>query len=293
MLEWATGASLVAGVDAGGIGSAPFRERAVPVYDSVRRAAAGHRADLVVVATPTVTHRAVCDEVAASFPGVRILLEKPAADTAEDARYLLAGGGQHAPVRVGFHMAFSPEVLWGCEVVGRRDGLGSVTGVVSTFTDPYESDGQSARRRFSTSWVDSGINALSVLDRFVRPAERVSLRRIGPPSWSAYEGRFRCWDGSREVQAVLVTSWHVTDAAKTTRMRFDRGAELVLDRTAVAGFLFEADALTDTFGSDGGVPRRESHYRNLYRAWFGDRWSWSPADSRRLHRLLLDGGEQG
>jgi hypothetical protein len=54
-----------------------------------------------------------------------------------------------------------------------------------------------------------------------------------------------------------LTSWHVTDPAKTTRIRYRSGAELVMDHTAVAAYLVADGHITDAFGANASIPRRE------------------------------------
>jgi predicted dehydrogenase len=249
-----------------------------------------HAPSLVVVTTPTPTHAAVCEEAAAVFPDAELLVEKPAADNAADAAYVLTDLAAKVPVSVCYHMAFSPEVLWAAELVGAKGNeLGVPTGVRAVFADPYESDIESARSRFGTSWIDSGVNALSVIARFCDIVERTSLESIGDEAWSAFIGRFACGVGGSNLDTVLMTSWHVTDASRKTAISFLSGAELVMDHHAVAGYLVRQDgSFGEVFGSDGRVPRRETHYRNMYRSFLVDGMSIMAAEeSRHLHDLLL------
>jgi predicted dehydrogenase len=112
-LEQTPGADVVAGVDVAAVPPVSFHGHPVPAYPTPREASAHHDPDVVVVATPTPTHAAVCDLVAACFPAARILVEKPAADALPGARHVLDDIGARQPVDVAYHMAFSPEVTWG------------------------------------------------------------------------------------------------------------------------------------------------------------------------------------
>ena len=88
--------------------------------------------------------------------------------------------------------------------------------------------------------------------------------------------------------ALILTSWHVSDPAKTTRIRYSSGAELVMDHTAVAGYLVHNRRITAIYGSDRAIPRRERHYLALYKWWLTERNRIMPAEtSLRLHELLL------
>jgi predicted dehydrogenase len=288
-LEQTPGADVIAGVDIAAKPGVSFHGRPVPLYRTPRDAAAHHDPDVVVIATPTPTHAAVCGEIAACFPATRILVEKPAADNLPDARFVLEDTGSRQPVDVAYHMAFSPEVTWGEKTVQAHAGeLGAPETVEACFTDPYQDDFETASRRLGNSWIDSGINALSVLTRFAGPAERTSLRRIGEQPHSVFEAHLTCQAGGSELGALILTSWHVTDPAKTTRIRYNSGAELLMDHTAVAGYLTRNGRVTAVFGSDRTIPRRKRHYLALYQWWLTEGNPTMPARTGvHLHELLL------
>lgn len=295
-LEQTQGADVVAGVDTAPRPGLTFRAHPVPVYPALRDAGDRHDPDVVVIATPTPTHAAVCAEVADSFPAARILLEKPAADNLRDARYVLDGIGSRQPLDVAYHMAFSPEVTWGARAVqDSAASLGVPVAVEASFADPYQEESESARFTLGNSWIDSGINSLSVTSRFAEPVSRKSLRRIGETRRSVFEAHITCRAGGGTLEALILTSWHVTDPAKTTRIRYSSGAELVMDHTAVAGYLIQDGQVTAVFGSDRSIPRRDRHYLALYDHWLIQGNSiMPPQDSLRLHKLLLqpsDGAE--
>jgi len=291
-LQHIDGVDVLGGVDIAPPPSLLFRGRDIPLYKSLGEAAtAGHDPDVVVVATPTPTHASVCREAAETFPSAELLVEKPAADDHADATALLRSTDDGRGVNVAYHMAYSPEVLWGERLVRSMSAvLGRPITVKAVFSDPYESQIGSAAARFGSSWIDSGINALSVLSRFVEPVSRRSLRRLGAAAWSCYEGRFVCRShtGNADLEATIATSWHVTAPSRSTRITYSSGAELVLDHHAVAGYLLQDGAVQEFFGSDGRVPRRESHYRNLYQTYLAERRPIMGKElSRRLHDLLL------
>ena len=288
-LEQTPGADVAAGVDTAAKPAMIFHEHPVPIYHTPEDAAGRHDPDVVVVATPTPTHAAVCGQIAACFPAVRVLVEKPAADNLPDALHLLRDIAGRQPVDVAYHMAFSPEVSWGIQTVQAYAGeLGVPVAVEACFADPYENDFEAASQRLGNSWIDSGINALSVLARFVRPVARESLRRIGQAALSVFEAHLTCQAGDGDLAALILTSWHVTDPAKTTRIRYSSGSELVMDHTAVAGYLVHDGRIAAVFGSDRSVPRRERHYLALYQWWLTEGNPIMPAETGlRLHELLL------
>lgn len=295
VLEDFPGVALVAGIDAGAR-DLTFRGTKVPVYPSLFDMTADIKVqpDIVVVATPTPTHAEVCGEVAEYFGRASMLVEKPAADNLEDAQRIVDGIGGKQPVTVAYHMAFSPVVDWGLRETASRAGqLGTPVAIEAWAADPYQGDMQSARERLANSWADSGINALSVIERFVRPVARTSLRQIDSRARSVFEGTFVCEAGGTQVPATIMTSWYSTEPSRWTRIRYSSGAELVMDHHAVTAYLRQDGRTSALFGSDGATPRREAHYRALYRSWLGSRDQiFSAETSLRLHKLLLGDADQ-
>lgn len=282
--------TVIAGIDTDTSRTMTFRGGQVNVYPGVFDATSDNLdPNVVIIATPTPTHAVVCDEVAEYFPKATILLEKPAADNLDDARRIIEGNGGKLAVSVAYHMAFSPEVSWALEQARKRnDQLGQPIAIESWHADPYQLERVSAEVRLGTSWIDSGINALSVIERFAKITERTSLRQIGEAHKSAFEGTFICAAHDEYLIAIVLTSWHSTAPARTTRIKYSSGAELVMDHSAVAGYLLEGGSLTANFGSDGRTPRREAHYKAMYESWLVDDKQAFPKDtSLRLHRLLL------
>ena len=128
----------IAGVDVDESTALEFRGRTRPVYRGVREASAACDPDLVVIATPTGTHAAVCDRAARWFPEARLLVEKPAAATLDDARRILSAVGGPQPVDVAYHTSFAPEVSWGVRALDAlRPGLGGLVSAELFFADPY------------------------------------------------------------------------------------------------------------------------------------------------------------
>jgi len=288
-LEDVSGVDLVAGIDTSPC-NLTFCGNEKPVYTSLFDIVSESRLhpDIVVVATPTRTHAKVCGEIGEYFREASIIVEKPAADNLEDARRIVYDIGGKQPVTVAYHMAFSPVVEWGLEQAAERaDELGTPIAVESWGADPYQSDLASVQKSLGNSWIDSGINALSVIERFVKPIERTSLRRLGDPSQSVFEGTFLCETDGNQLSATVMTSWYSTAPSRWTRIRYSSGAELVMDHNAVAGYIRQNGAASAVFGSDGTIPRREAHYRALYRSWLSRKEVFATDTSMRLHQLLL------
>lgn len=275
-----------AGVDIDPPGSLSFRQRELPTYLTLEEAARHHSPDIVVVTTPTPTHAEICMEAAEAFPAAEILVEKPAADNEADATRLFQSIKGDRSLNVAYHMAYSPEVLWAQHLTeSEADSLGSPVKATAFFSDPYERDLTAAATRFGNSWIDSGINALSVLSRFGRPVERRTLRNFGSTS---YEAQVLCRGSQGDFETLIITTWQVTAPARATRITYASGAELVMEHHAVTGYLLHNGKLLAHFGSDGHVPRRERHYTELYQVYLGQQLPVLDLQlSKQLHHLLL------
>jgi predicted dehydrogenase len=289
-MEDVPGVALIAGIDTRPR-SLIFRGGEVPIYQSVFDMWSEKKLhpDVIVVATPTPTHAQVCGEVTEYYRHVSIIVEKPAADNLQDAQRIICDIGDKQRVAVAYHMAFSPVIEWAFREAAERAGeLGPPTAIESWGTDPYQSELASAQARLGNSWIDSGINALSVIERFVKPVKCTSLRQIGHSSRSVFEGTFICEADGRQLPATILTSWYSTAPSRWIRIRYSSGAELVMDHNAVAGYIRQNGEACAVFGSDGTTPRREAHYRALYKSWLAEQDQiFSTDTSARLHALLL------
>ncbi len=285
-LEQTPGVAVVAAVDTEPSRTLTFRGRQVPMYHAVLDAKSNHDPDVVVIASPTPTHAGVFDEVVEHFPAATVLVEKPAASELNDALKLI---GSKQPVSVAFHMAFSPEVSWAIGIAREKaTELGPPVAIESVSADPYQADLASASARLCSSWIDTGINALSVIARFVTPIERTFLHGIGEPFRSIFEGGFSCETQGQHLSARILTSWYATDRSRTTRIRYASGTILEMDHNAVYGTLVQDNKTICYFGTDGSVSRRESHYRALYESWLTNQDPvFSTDTSRHLHELIL------
>lgn len=217
-------ASVVAGVDPAPGASAGA---GVPVYASLADVPRGLGIDLAVVATPTPSHAAVCRElIDADLDLAALACEKPLALGVGEVEDLLHRARERArPLHVLYHYAHAAEVLWAAEhlddLVERH---GHVKDAVARFEDPYESEIEEREQVLVSSWHDSGINALSVLVRFV-DLQGITHTDVHLNMPSTGEATFRLASG----EALVSTRWDVSDEVKRTTLRFDDGTALELD----------------------------------------------------------------
>jgi predicted dehydrogenase len=274
----------VVGVDTSPHAEATFRGTHLRIHAGLPEALCGG-ADLVVVATPTASHATVVDAVRALDHAVPILVEKPAADRPEAAERVLAAS--HG-VETIFHSGFAPEVVWATDIyAAARQRLGHAVAFEARFANPYAQDLAGRTASLANSWLDSGINALSIIGRFTIPTAVTSFRQL-EGHVSTFEARFALGSAEAWHGGTIVTTWQAAEQTQSTRLHFSGGAELALDHIAGTATLLEDGAVTASYTRPEVEARLEGHYANFYGDYFGDRRLRYPAEAgRQLHALLF------
>jgi predicted dehydrogenase len=134
---------LAAIVDPAPSAAARAREANVPLRQSLAELFASESPDAVIAATPNSMH--VQNGLACIAHGVPVLIEKPVADSVEDAQRLIdAAEAANVPVLVGHHRRHSPILKKAREIV-EKGMLGRVVAVMGSAMfykpDSYFDDG--------------------------------------------------------------------------------------------------------------------------------------------------------
>ena len=275
-IEQRTDVRLVAAVD-------PLGRKATT--DVPRSVAVGHALadlpgfDIAVVATPTATHPDVCRALFGRCRGDELVLcEKPLADAPDVAEGVLdAAVAAGIRFRVFFHFGFAAEVMWAREALA---GRAPVASVACAFVDPYADDLEARTAALVSSWLDSGINALSVLGRLVdlRDAEPIA----GNTAVDTHV-RVTFSSGGEEGEGTIRTAWE-TDARKQTTVRLVDGTELVLDHRTATVTVDGREAFR------GAADPSRDRYRLMLAAHLDDTDLVHTRDQiLELHRLLARG----
>lgn len=159
---------------------------------------------------------------------------------------------------------------WAAALMADHPEWGPVTTVTSAFYDPYVLKDAEAFAAYGSSWMDSGVNQLSMLTRFVDFTELTSARQGdgGASAWCTARYRSRGESGT----ARLRSSWLTGSSSKESSLVFGRsGVEVWIDHTALTGFAARGGDLLAAFGTDGRTPRKIAHYRPLYASLLSDR----------------------
>jgi predicted dehydrogenase len=265
-----------------------FRGNRLPVWQSVSDLLA-RVPTTVIVATPTSTHREVCRQILSSQSRpARLIVEKPLTTSLSGFDEVVGLAKDQVEVSCVYHAAHAPEVMWGAKHIQNwLNCYGAVVAFEMSFADPYGGMERRTREVFVNSWLDSGINALSVALRFVCLDEVMALRCLDSDG-SVYQADVRFESRGLEQIGLIRTSWNVSEPAKSSRFVLDSGAVLRLDHQGVSGRLEVGSDVVDSFQYDGPLPRLAAHYRAAFDSLLGYKADYyNLGQSRVLHELLL------
>lgn len=269
------GLELIAGHDPD-LGVASVLPEGVP-FEPTLVGALSHAPDIVVVATPNITHSEVSKQVLAR--GCTVLIEKPAAVTRKALGELLRFPGAANRLRFALHACYGREVAVAIEqVVGRS--LGTPTRFESHFEDPYLTTDASISEKYSglgDAWLDSGVNALSVLGRFI-PLGRLQLQDVTANEHSVDKrvidciARFGVAPGSGESEPIrgsIRVRWS-NEARKWTLLSWADGTSLRLDHQHEELRINAPEEGENLFRLSTSDNRLINHYLGLFSALSAD-----------------------
>jgi len=253
--------------------------------------------DVVVVASPNRLHTSHGIQVMAA--GKWLFMEKPLAETQEDFELFARMRREYAGhCTLALHAAFGLDVEWFCDEQNHHEiDVADLTSFLAEFQDPYYDSGRLQQRASSLggSWMDSGINALSVICRMISPDDLVicdsRMTRIKESGCLEVQGTVDFeWSRSRvRGTGTIRTSWTTGRDKKLTTLGFgSANVEIILDHSAQQVILREQEQDRVLFLSDNGLPRLTNHYVGTFR----DLASQMKAGAdnfnycRKLHELL-------
>lgn len=276
----------------------------VTFFDTLDDLLTRSTADIFAVATPNLSHfeigQAILDRDRA------LLLEKPVcnSDTELDGLLSLAASRKQF-FSVALHAAFARDVEWWLAHQGRGElDLGPVTGFDAGFFDPYVRDGHvlPQARGLGGSWFDSGINALSVIGRFVAldnlrlDTSRMTALPQLPCSEHQGSATFSFDLGGRRGRGLVDTNWTLGRNCKTTRLFYDdANAEVLLHHSGESVRIEQHGNILATTRLATAYPRLTNHYMGLFEDLAGRfRTGRDNLDyAAPLHRLLFAAREGG
>ena len=252
-------------------------------------------ADVVVVSTPNADHFATASRLISA--GRAVLVEKPVCETLAEVKKLAAlARARKVFFHTALHAAFARDLEWWLE---NRDRLarrfGPLTGFQMGFYDPYiERDGtvRDAARGLGGSWYDSGINALSVLEKIADPGSiRVVSGRMFSSAGIACSqvrgtAQLECRVDGVACRGEIDTDWMLGLNRKITILSYAR-ASVILDHSAQTVVI--RGPKTQSVSLQNGKSRLTNQYAGVFRdlAAYYARGKDNAATALRLHELLF------
>jgi D-galactose 1-dehydrogenase len=256
--------------------------------------------EVVVVASPNRLHVEHGLQVIRS--GKWLCMEKPLAETQDEFdRFAVAKDEFSGYCTLALHAAFGVELDWFCRNVNEHGfDIRKMSSFEASFYDPYVENGQllPQAKSLGGSWMDSGLNALSVLGRLIDP-EALTITR----SLMTRDDRVDCLELAGQVEfefarpdgqgvGAIGTSWIEGLNKKVTTLEFaDCRSRVILDHSEQQITVHDNGSQRQIFTSGNGLPRLTNHYVGV----FAD--LASQIESRqdnfdycaRLHRFLFQG----
>jgi D-galactose 1-dehydrogenase len=258
--------------------------------------------DVIVVSSPNRLH--IEHGIKVMESGKWLLMEKPLAETRTDFQRFAEQKNQlSANCSLALHAAFGVETEWFFNQCDRTEfGCNDVSSFSSQFYDPYFSDGvlESRANSLGGSWMDSGINALSVICRLIDPSDLKILdsrmTRVRSSGCTEAQGTvdFEFRRNSTLGHGSIDTNWTLGRDKKQTRLFIaQEGRQIVLDHSAQQVIIHGRDGEQQIFHCDNDRPRLTNHYVGV----FADlaRQIDLGADNfdycKDLHKILFDAEE--
>jgi predicted dehydrogenase len=286
-LESLSEAEIVAGVDTDTSKTLNFRNIRLPVFSNVKDAIESCQANATVIATPTGTHYETCLQALDSLKSpASVFMEKPCADNLNKVKQLFAAIPTGITLQVMYHAAYAPEVLWAVQKLPVwLDDYGEIVSYNANFTDALRDQPERAKSLIS-SWLDSGINALSIAHRLV---QLEAVHNISQPDANEYVASLRFRSGQLVGEGAVRTSWNVKEPAKKTEVQFKSGVQLMIDHQSAEAWIERIDGeKIQAFIYKGKKPRLVAHYIALYENLLeGEDKVFDVAANIKLHELLF------
>ncbi len=238
-------------------------------HESLHDLIAKSQADIFLISTPNLTHFEIGMEVIEK--GRSVLLEKPICTTREELSAIMDASKKNGVfTSVAFHAAFARDVDWWLNN-SDKVGLGKLLGFNAGFFDPYISDGRvlPISKSLGGSWIDSGINALSVISQFIDPSvlkikearmtfiDGIECQQVQGLSIFSFDNSGYCGHG------VIDTNWTLNINRKTTRLWYEN-ADILLHHSLESVYKVEGDSAILVKDLRNNNSRLTNHYTALF-----------------------------
>lgn len=256
--------------------------------------------DSVLISIPNKYHYEVAKNVLKS--NKNLLLEKPATLNMKEIEELInIARTKGLTFVIAFHAAFAKDLLWFLEnyETNLYKELGNITGFRCHFYDPYIINGVLLKHAeiLDGSWIDSGINALSVIGKLVNniEIEEAILTYVPQYNCSEIQGAvnfvFPINKFDKAGRGTIDTNWTLGINCKITRLYFaNKKKEIVLHHSNQQVLLVYEDRKTKLLiDCSGDKPRLVNHYMGVFKDFYTCLMTGSDnlEYALHLHSLLL------
>lgn len=262
--------------------------------------------DTVIIATPNHTHYYIARTVLNA--GFHIILEKPAAESMAEIEKLESVARQKKlQIYYAFHAASSFDVDWFVKHLSEPKNkikFGAITSFYCRFYDPYVNSGRldPGADGLQDPWFDSGINALSVIQRFI-PVHKLKVENASAAINYSGKPRFlQCHveysfttinDFESLGYGVIDTNWTSGRNHKSTILQFARnGLSVRICHSSQKVYLHDQNQQDEFLLNDcsHGKNRLYNHYIGVFRDYVS-RYSlgiMNNEDSLAAHKKLFE-----
>lgn len=251
--------------------------------------------DCVIISTPLHTHTRLAEQC---LQGKKhVLMEKPAALSVEEIDHLFALAAQMGVVfHVAFHASMGVDIDWYLQQFGNTDSPFSPNNIRRLecgFFDPYLTDGvmDADKKALGGSYIDSGVNILSVCHRLMPATELVLRSHNDKQTADGVVYRSETVYGNQQTTLVMRTGWDLGLNRKRTLLHFHgTDQQILLDHTGQAVWQIVAGEKNLLFREETGS-RMVNQYIRVFSTFADALRMGSDAAHRQrvmqIHQLLL------
>ena len=257
---------------------APSRDayNGLPFYTDLRRMLEAEKPDVAIIATPPATHYELISTCASM--DVRALVEKPIA-ASKDEYNALKGLLDKGMFNIIYHWIFSSEILW----FKRSIRFLKAKKLHISIEDPY-ADAQGniyrTRRFMGGCWLDSGVNALSIISLWIDLSTIENLKVEHERTKDGIPVATKASFKSGETEVSIDISWKTGRNFKETTMLL--GNDTYILRHSEQKVIKNG---TEIFHDDS-MPRLDRHYYNFYSLYPSS--LIAETTTSNIHRILYD-----
>ncbi|MBR7162594.1 MAG: Gfo/Idh/MocA family oxidoreductase [Clostridia bacterium] len=252
-----------------------------PFYTDYKAMIETESPDVLLIATPPATHFEIAEY--ALKKGVGVILEKPATLSLDDLKRLQSISEELCvPFTTMFHWQTGEEVIY----FNKSFDNEKITEIEVYINDCYSLNGVSINKdRISLggAWIDSGVNALSLVDSLV-PFDDYEIIAIDVQKCTEtalpifVKARLNVAHNRRTISVTISVDWRNDSSSKYTLLNMSDDSKIIIEHTAQTIKTGDNDIVLDD------MPRLQRHYYNYFTNFEGS----SADDALKIHQLLFE-----